>query len=118
MSPPFYSLADVQALVAEDAWETGTKSCRDKILSMGLLRADVAKVLQNLTHDDFSKRYGVCFTDFGDIHGDAYVVWIDEVALARCAPYMGMKLYIKFGIDIDEAGHACVLISFHESQSI
>lgn len=118
MSSPFYSLADVQALVAADAWEAGTKSCRDRIMSLGMVRADVAKVLQNLTQDDFSRPFGTCFTDFGDIHGDAYVVWIDQVTLARCAPRMGLKLYIKFGIDVDEIGHACVLISFHESQSI
>lgn len=118
MAPPFYSLADIQALVAADAWEAGTSRCRDEIRSLGLFRADVAKVLQNLTQNDFRKHFGPCCTDFGEISGDDYVVWIDDVTLARCAPNMGLKLYIKFGIDVDEAGEACVVISFHESKSI
>ncbi|MDP2015504.1 MAG: type II toxin-antitoxin system MqsR family toxin [Hydrogenophaga sp.] len=115
MTQPLYSLADVQALVAADAWGPGTPKCRSNILSLGLARIQVAQVLQNLTTADFRKPFGLCSTDFGDLCADDYVFWIDDITLQRCSPGAGLKLYIKFAIDSDKDGDATVLISFHES---
>jgi hypothetical protein len=100
---PRWSLQDLRALIQEDAWELGTRTCRRDVTNLDWDRQTTAECLLSITEADFRGTWpGTAATDFGDIEADVYKVHFDEAFL-----------YVKLGIHTNDEGDACLVASLH-----
>ncbi|MDP2006446.1 MAG: type II toxin-antitoxin system MqsR family toxin [Rubrivivax sp.] len=115
---PAYDLVDVHFLVQAEAYVFATPDCRSDVRGLGLTEAQAASILLLLQPVDFRSIFHTpCKHDFGTSVCDDYVIWVDLVAMQRCAKGAGEKLYIKLTIDTDPTyGDGLLVISFHESK--
>jgi hypothetical protein len=110
---PLYSLKAVQRLIRADAWAIGTEKCRNDIASLDMTQAQAVAMVLLLTRGDHTGERPGMKTDFGLVDADQYILCVDEKG-ARCKKGDGQPFYIKIGIDSDDDGDACVVVSFHE----
>lgn len=108
-----HDLEDIKSLVREDAWALATRTCSQNASSLGLLRADVAKMLLALMPQDHRKEYGPAASDYGEIQTDDYKLWYDDEQEVRCRSGLGNCFYIKLGVHSNDEGECCLVVSFH-----
>jgi hypothetical protein len=109
---PIHSLKNVQRLIRAEAWAIGTPKCRAEIAEQGLSQAEAVAMILLLTRSDHTGERPGMDSDFGPINADQYILCVDEDG-NRCQRGDGTPHYMKFGIDTNDEGDACVVVSFH-----
>jgi motility quorum-sensing regulator/GCU-specific mRNA interferase toxin len=94
---PHYALDSIKVTFATEAALRMTKTAQDTAFALGMLRADIVRIIQRMTREQFYKS----MTSFGDhrIWQDVYHVPVESVAL-----------YVKFTTD----AQGYLVISFKE----
>lgn len=94
---PHYALDSIKATFTTAASLRMTRTAQDGALSLGLLLADVVRIVQCMAREQFYKS----MTTFGD-----HRIWQDVYHV----PFEGLVLYVKFTTD----AQGYLVISFKE----
>jgi motility quorum-sensing regulator/GCU-specific mRNA interferase toxin len=94
---PHYALDSIKATFTTAASLRMTRTAQDAAFSLGLLLADVVRLIQGMTREQFYKS----MTAFAD-----HRIWQDVYHV----PFDGLVLYVKFTTD----AHGYLVISFKE----